>query len=405
MLFVSIIHRTFVPQKNLTMSEKNMFLNFKVNANEFYNEREKSFSLFSNGDMVFQSIEVNLNQFPKEVKKIFLPSNLSTSLDIVIPDTVESLNLSEQYGNPFIKLNIKETNIKRLNVDYHYAGAGELDGEMLPEGLEVLRVYNATEIKNLNKLTNLKELRLHIREVFLDGEIGEDNALPNNLKKLTIQFKILNQLQRKNMLPNNLQTIDLIGEGYIQISKDFQVPPTVETFLMRNHTGLPNFTNSNIKHLDLSVTNIEELDCEMLPKTLEILQMDFIKDLKNIKNFHLLSNLKALSIKTNLEYIDFDDKTTLPESLQYLDTEVITFVKLCSNNLCPKGLKYVNLYDVFNAEDNFPKDFVFPEHIEAVFVSHRIENDLKKLFPNISINPKQFKDFYDIHVAYSFLKG
>lgn len=382
-----------------------MFLNLKVNANEFYNEREKSFSFFSNRDMLFESIEANLNQFPKEVKKIFLPSNLSTDLDIVIPDTVESLNLSEQYGNPFIKLNIKETKIKRLDVGYHYGSSGELDGEMLPEGLEVLRVFNVTEIRNLNKLTNLKELRLHIREVFLDGEIGEDNALPNNLKILSAQFNTLKQFQRKNMLPSNLQTIELIGEGHIKIPKDFQVPPTVETFIMRGRTGLPDFTNSNLKHLDLSASNIERLDGEMLPKTLEILQMDFIRNLKDIKNFHLLSNLKALSIKTNLGYIDFDNKTTLPESLQYLDIEVMPFVELCSKNIYPKGLKYVNLYDVSNPEANFPKDFVFPEHIEAIFVSHRIKSEMKKLFPNVSINPKQFKDFYDIHIAYSFLKG
>jgi hypothetical protein len=375
-LFVPIIHRTFVPQKNLTMSEKTIKV---VN--------------FDAGD------------FPEGVETLHLRSSKNSTLHVNFPDTVKKLVLKEQHGNPFETLNLKKTKIEVLefsSICELFDEGVELDGEMLPEGLKELEIGNVKSVKNLHVLNHLVKLKINGRH----GETKIENSLPQSLISFSAPYSVV----RNNVLPSNLKQLEIKidkDSPEEELLEEYKIPASVETFkatayqkgwaaLLGNDLKI-DYKNSNVKHLELDHSSIgaEGLDGEMLPESLETLQFLQYLPKKPTKNLHLLHNLKALKIFCSMvDHLVVDGETTLPENLEYLEVHYKIFVELCMANKCPQNLKFVTLSNLGHfLGDNKHKGFRFPKNIQTVnapMLSLEQKNMFEKRFAGIEINPEDF---------------
>jgi len=365
---------------------------------------EKTFKVPDFSCYTIRTIKYEAEDFPKGIDTVHIGRSQNTFYDINFPKTVKTLILKEQEFNPFETLNLKDTKIKVLEFSYIYKFFHfcRLDGEMLPEGLEELEIWNVNTVKNLHVLKHLVRLKINTETKI------EDGGLPEGLLSLSAPYNVIKEIQKKNLLPMNLKEMEIKINKDLpkeEFSEEYKIPASVETFKAtayqkgRNAWGGNNlkidYKNSNVKHLELdhSSLNGEGLDGEMLPESLETLKFLQYLPKKPIKNLNVLPNLKALKIWCSMvDYLLVDGGITLPENLEYLECYFKVFVELCMANKCPQNLKCVTLVDLGHfLNNNEYEGFKFPKNIQTVnapMLSLEDKIIFEERFGGIEINPE-----------------
>lgn len=130
------------------------------------------------------------------------------------------------------------------------------------------------------------------------------------LKEFYVMSNDIKEIENINF--PNLIKIDM-ANNEISVLKQFNCPNIEEAYFGANKiTKIEDMSiYSNLRILDLQCNGITELDCNLLPQSIETLLLNNCTDLEKIRNLENLKSLKLLGIK-NTKIIGLE----LPESIE-----------------------------------------------------------------------------------------
>lgn len=130
------------------------------------------------------------------------------------------------------------------------------------------------------------------------------------LKEFYVMSNDIKEIENINF--PNLIKIDM-ANNEISVLKQFNCPNIEEAYFGANKiTKIEDMSiYSNLRILDLQCNAITELDCNLLPQSIETLLLNNCTDLEKIRNLENLKSLKLLGIK-NTKIIGLE----LPESIE-----------------------------------------------------------------------------------------
>ena len=257
MLFVSIIHRTFVHHlKSTVMKNEKTFLTTKIYPQLLERSLWDEQKNYSFSCKFLHNIGGELLDVDPEVTTLNLYENHLESFNLTLAPTITRIGLADNNISDLRRLDFSNTNVQHLNLSFNNLG-GDVDGEMLPKNLVSLNISGNPKIMsltNFDRLVNLKSL-----------SIGDCWGLDGEMK-----------------LPPNLEVLKIDQDNFFKMLENGTSPSTLKTVILTNtQNNKPKDTSKRYKtslEYIFSVYNEEELG-QMFP--------DVIinhKDAKNICN-------------------------------------------------------------------------------------------------------------------------
>lgn len=199
----------------------------------------------------------------------------------------ETMNLVKQGLRefPHIPMGVKSVDVRRNRIE-----TISIPKDCMIEALDI----SDNLIRSLESVSGT-----HTLEV-LDAGYNLIEELPDldlpNLRELYLMSNDVARLGNVNF--QMLEKLD-VANNDIKVLEKLNCPNLLEAYFGANQISTLQDMNDLrlLKILDLQYNKLEELDCALIPESLEVLLLQGNKMLKNIRNLEKLRNLKVLGLK------------------------------------------------------------------------------------------------------------